>query len=481
MKLTEALARVHAAPDGPEIGAFFDFDGTIIHGYSGVHFFRDRLMAGKVGPVELLGTAVNGLRGTDSEADFERFVAVAFKAWAGHTDFELRQVGRQLFESTLAGLVYPEAWQLIRAHQDKGHTLVIASSASRYQFEAAADALGVPNILYTPLEVVDGVLTGKVDGASLWRSGKARAAREFAAEHGLDTAHSFAYSNGAEDVEFLAGVGNPTAVNPDAGLTEAAGARGWPILRFRGRGGPNITDLVRNVAGAGTLLGAAGVGLGLGLLRRDRRGAMDLVTSVGSELALTAADVKVRVRGEANAWAARPAVFIYNHQSQLDPVILAKVLREGITAVAKKELANDPILGIPLRLAGATFIDRKNSDQARSALAPVVETLQSGTSVIIAPEGTRSLTPMIGPFKKGAFHIARQAGVPVVPVILRNTGELLWKHGTFVRSGTVDVVVAPPVPVADWPLEEFDERIAAIEDLYRTTLSEWPAAETKGE
>src|SRR5699024_9078715 len=132
--------------------------------------------------------------------------AVAFKAWAGHTDFELRQVGRQLFESTLAGLVYPEAWQLIRAHQDKGHTLVIASSASRYQFEAAADALGVPNILYTPLEVVDGVLTGKVDGASLWRSGKARAAREFAAEHGLDTAHSFAYSNGAEDVEFLAGV-----------------------------------------------------------------------------------------------------------------------------------------------------------------------------------------------------------------------------------------------------------------------------------
>src|SRR5699024_6973582 len=71
--LDAALDRIAAAPDGPGVAAMFDFDGTIVHGYSGVHFFRDRLAAGKVGPRELLGTAVNGLRGTDSEAEFERF------------------------------------------------------------------------------------------------------------------------------------------------------------------------------------------------------------------------------------------------------------------------------------------------------------------------------------------------------------------------------------------------------------------------
>lgn len=474
MNLDDALARIHASPDGPQVAAFFDFDGTIVHGFSGVHFFRDRLLAGKVGPGELLGTLFNGARGTDSEADFERFVAVAFRAWGGHTEEEMSEVGRHLFENTLAGLIYPEAWRLIRAHDAKGHTLVIASSASKFQFEAAAHALGVEHLLYTPLEVRDGVLTGKVDGKSLWRSGKARATREFAAEHDIDTAASFTYSNGGEDVEFLSVVGNPTATNPDKSLAADAAARGWPILRFRPRGTHSVKDIARTAAAFGTMVGAAGTGIGLGFLNRDRKVALDTITSLGGEMALATAGVDIRVIGEDHAWSQRPAVFIFNHQSQLDIVVLAKLLREGITGVAKKEIATDPILGVPLRLAGATFVDRKNSQQAREALGPVVETLRGGTSVIIAPEGTRSLTPSINPFKKGAFHIAMQAGVPIVPVVLRNTGELMWKHSTLVRSGTVDVLVHEPIDVSGWHADELDERVAEIEDFYRETLTNWP-------
>src|SRR5699024_3233341 len=172
---------------------------------------------------------------------------------AGHTEDEMREVGRNLFESTLAGLVYPEAWRLIEAHKRKGHTLVIASSASRYQFEAAAEALGVDNLLYTPLEVVDGVLTGRVDGASLWRSGNTAAARKFAEEQDIDAASSFTYSIGGEDVEFLSTAGNPTAVNPDRALAREADERGWPVLRFRPRGGYNVKDLVRTAASLGSL------------------------------------------------------------------------------------------------------------------------------------------------------------------------------------------------------------------------------------
>lgn len=474
MMLDEALAKIHASPDGPQVAAFFDFDGTIVHGFSGIHFFRDRLFAGKVGPGELLGTLLNGARGTDSEADFERFVAVAFRAWAGHTEEEMSEVGKHLFEHTLAGLVYPEAWQLIRAHEAKGHTLVIASSASKYQFEAAAQALGVEHLLYTPLEVRDGVLTGKVDGKSLWRSGKARATREFAAEHNIDTNASFAYSNGGEDAEFLSVVGNPTATNPDKSLAGEAAARDWPILQFRPRGTHNIKDLARTAAAFGTLFGAAGTGVALGFLNRDRRVALDAITSLVGEVPLATAGVDLRVTGEDNVWSHRPAVFIFNHQSQLDALVMGKLVREGVTGVAKKEMANNPILGVPLRLIGATFIDRKDSKKARKALEPVVDTLRSGTSVIIAPEGTRSLTPSINRFKKGAFHIAMQAGVPIVPVVIRNAGEMMWKHAMLVRSGTVDVLVGEPIDVRGWHKDELDERIAEVEGFYRETLTNWP-------
>src|SRR5699024_6561229 len=291
----------------------------------------------------------------------------------------------------------------------KGHTLVIASSASRYQFEAAAEALGVDNLLFTPLEVVDGVLTGRVDGASLWRSGKAAAARGFAEEHGIDTASSFTYSNGGEDVEFLSVTGRPTAVNPDRALTRAADERGWPVLRFRPRGGYNVKDLVRTAASLGSLAGSVGTGVGLGLLNLDRRMGVDTVSAIGPETMLATAGVRVDVQGEDNAWKARPAVFIFNHQSFLDTVLIARVLRENFTGITKKEMAANPLFGLPLRVAGATFIDRKNTDKAKEALRPVVDTLRAGTSVVIAPEGTRSLTPSIGRFKKGAFHIAMQA------------------------------------------------------------------------
>ncbi|WP_235681103.1 HAD-IB family hydrolase [Tomitella gaofuii] len=472
--LDAALARIAAAPDGPGVAAMFDFDGTIVHGYSGVHFFRDRLTAGKVGPRELLGTAVNGLRGTDSEAEFERFVAVAFRAWAGHTEDELQQVGRGVFENTLAGLVYPEAWRLIEAHKRKGHTLVIASSASRYQFEAAAEALGVDHLLFTPLEVVDGVLTGKVDGASLWRSGKARAARAFATAHDIDTAASFTYSNGGEDVEFLATTGHPTAVNPDKNLTRAADERGWPVLRFRPRGAYNVKDLARTAVSLGTLAGSVGTGVGLGLLNLDRRLGIDAVSAIAPETMLATAGVRVDIHGEDNAWKSRPAVFIFNHQSFLDTVLIARVLREGFTGVTKKEMATNPLFGLPLRIAGATFVDRQNTDKAKEALRPVVDTLRSGTSLVVSPEGTRSLTPSIGRFKKGAFHIAIQAGVPVVPIVIRNAGELMAKGAKLVRSGTVDIAVLPPIDVSEWDPADLQPHIDAVETLYRDTLNDWP-------
>ena len=97
------------------------------------------------------------------------------------------------------------------------------------------------------------------------------------------------------------------------------------------------------------------------------------------------------------------------------------------------------------------FIDRNDRDGAVAAMRPLVEeALLRGKSLAVAPEGTRSGTGRLGPFKKGAFRLAMAGGVPVVPIVFRNANDV-WPLGTqFMRPGTVDVVVHPPIPTDDW-------------------------------
>ena len=139
-------------------------------------------------------------------------------------------------------------------------------------------------------------------------------------------------------------------------------------------------------------------------------------------------------------------MFLFNHQSQLDVLILAKLLHGGFTGVAKKELANSPGFGLMFRLADVAFVDRARPRSGGKALEPAVQKLRDGISLVIAPEGTRSPTPALGPFKKGAFHVAMQAGVPIVPIVIRNSGELMWRGARTIHSGTVQVAVLPPIP-----------------------------------
>ena len=128
------------------------------------------------------------------------------------------------------------------AHQRAGHTVVLASSATRFQVEPAARAMGVEHILVSPVEIVNGICTGRPGGPLLWRAGKAAAVREFAAEHDIDLAESYAYSNGDEDVPFLRTVGRaaggqprPRAGGGGAALRLAGGQ--VPVPRPRRGGG----------------------------------------------------------------------------------------------------------------------------------------------------------------------------------------------------------------------------------------------------
>jgi putative phosphoserine phosphatase / 1-acylglycerol-3-phosphate O-acyltransferase len=472
--LDARLAELEHGPTGPGIGAFFDFDGTLIAGYSATVFYLDRLLKRQVGARELASTLIAGAEMSFRGADVTGLMRLAAQAMAGHSEDELTELGERLFVQRIAGMVYPEARALVRAHQRLGHTLVLASSATPYQAGPLAADLGFHHLLCSRVEVVRGVITGNLQGPVLWGEGKARAVRELAESHGLDLAASYGYANGDEDVPFLETVGRPRPLNPQDALRRVAMRRGWPVARFASRGRPGATQLLRTGAALGGLGAAAAVGMGIGLLNGSRRQAANLATSVGSDVALALAGVRLNITGEEHLWTHRPAVFVFNHQSSMDVPIIANLVRRDLTGVAKKEASRDPRFAILGYVAGVAYIDRGNTEQAKAALAPAVERLREGVSLAIAPEGTRSVTPRLGRFKKGAFHVAMQAGVPIVPIVIRNAGEVMWRGSFLVRPGTVDVTVLPPIPTRGWRVEDIPRHVADLERRYRETLDDWP-------
>jgi HAD superfamily hydrolase (TIGR01490 family) len=469
----ELTAAVEAGPEGPHIGAFFDFDGTLIDGYSLSAFARHHLRSLQVTPADLGRMLLTGIRGVTSEEDFEQFTVLSMHTWAGRSEDELAELGERLFVQGISGSLYPEGWRLVEAHQRAGHTVVLASSATRFQVEPTARAMGVSHILVSPVEIVNGICTGRPGGPLLWRAGKAAAVREFAAEHDIDLAQSYAYSNGDEDVPFLRTTGRSRAINPGRHLAEAARHYGWPVARFRSRRA-GVADIVHTAAGLAGMLGGFTAGVVLGAATGSRREAVDLATTLAGELGSVLAGVRLDVHG-AEHLATRPAVFLFNHQSQLDVLILAKLLHGGFTGVAKKELANSPGFGLMFRLADVAFVDRQDNAQARKALEPAVQKLRDGISLVIAPEGTRSATPALAPFKKGAFHVAMQAGAPIVPIVIRNSGELMWRGATTIHAGTVQIAVLPPIATDGWDVAGLDEHVREVRGQYLATLANWPA------
>src|SRR5262244_2867994 len=469
----ELIAAVGAGPKGPRIGAFFDFDGTVIDGYSLSAFARYHLRSLEVTPADLGRMLLTGIRGVTSEEDFEQFTMLSMRTWAGRSEDELAELGERLFVQAISGSLYPEGWRLVEAHRRAGHTVVLASSATRFQVEPAARAMGVSHILVSPVEIVNGICTGRPGGPLLWRAGKAAAVRAFAGKYGIDLRQSYAYSNGDEDVPFLRTAGRSRAINPGRHLAEAARHYGWPVARFRSRRA-GVADIAHTAAGLAGMVGGFTVGAALGAATGSRREAVDPGTTLAGELGSVLAGVRLDVYG-AEHLAVRPAVFVFNHQSQLDVLILAKLLRGGFTGVAKKELASSPGFGLMFRLADVAFVDRQDNAQARKALEPAVQKLRDGISLVIAPEGTRSATPALGPFKKGAFHVALQAGVPIVPIVIRNSGELMWRGAATIHSGTVQVAVLPPIATEGWDAAGLDEHIHGVRGQYLATLANWPA------
>ena len=476
MTIDELLAEIEAGPQGPKVGAFFDFDGTLISGFSAAAFYEDRVRRRQFSVGELVRTlaaaAEMELRGTD----VNKLMGIAISHWAGRSEAEVTETFERLFHDRIAGMVYPEARELVKAHHRAGHTVALATSATRYQAAPLANDLAIEHVLCTEVEVVQGNFSGFFAGDILWGPAKARAVKKLARRAKIDLARSYGYANGDEDVPFLEVVGNPRPLNPAGGLERFACESDWPVSRFSSRGRPGLSQVVRTGAAVAGLGAAGGIGLAVGALNRSRRQAANVATSIGPDLALALAGVELRVTGAEHLWSDRPAVFIFNHQSSIDVAILGSLVRRDLTGVAKKELHHDPRFALIGYVAGVAYVDRADPKQARAALAPAVEKLRSGVSIAIAPEGTRSATQRLGRFKKGAFHLAMQAEVPIVPIVIRNAGDVMWRGSMLIRPGAVDVTVLAPIPTGDWTVEDLAQRIGEVRDQFIETLERWPSS-----
>jgi putative phosphoserine phosphatase/1-acylglycerol-3-phosphate O-acyltransferase len=269
-------------------------------------------------------------------------------------------------------------------------------------------------------------------------------------------------------------VGNPRPTNPAGKLAAVAAKRGWPVLRFSSRSGSSPVSQLRTVAGVASLMPVAAGALGLGLLTRNKRTGVNFFTSNWSRLLLAVAGINLNVLGRENLTAQRPAVFIFNHRNQADPLIAGRLVATDFTSVGKKELEKDPLMGPIGKVMDAAFIDRDDPQSAVEGLHKVEELARKGLSILIAPEGTRLDTYEVGPFKKGPFRIAMAAGIPIVPIVIRNAEVVAARDSSTFNPGTVDIAVYPPISTDDWTLDELPERIEEVRKIYLDTLKAWP-------
>ena len=473
MTLSELLADIEASEPGPGTAAIFDFDGTIIAGYSATVFLQDALTRGELKPNELyeLTRAMTGFG--LGNMGFSALMAVHAQYLEGRSEAEYSRNSERLFRKKIARLIYPETRELIAAHKAMGHTVAIVSSATPYQVEPAARDLDIDHVFSTRLEVKDGAFTGAVIKPTCFGEGKVQAAMALAETTGADLEQSFFYSDSSDDIQLLEYIGRPVTLNPRNRLKQITRERHWPTATFDSRGRISVNRFLRSVAATGSVVSSVAAALPIYALTGSKRDSLNFSISLFADTTSALIGLDLDVSGEENLWRQRPAVFMFNHQSKADVAIMARLVRRDVVGVGKKEIQRMPLIGQAMGAAGVVFIDRSDRSKAIESMAPLVAAMKDeGKSLVIAPEGTRAPTRKLAPFKKGGFHMAMQVGVPIVPVVIHNAGDIAPKGDFVFQPGTVRVEVLPPVDTSGWSTERMNEQVTEVRNLFLKALGQ---------
>jgi len=208
------------------------------------------------------------------------------------------------------------------------------------------------------------------------------------------------------------------------------------------------------------------------LLDRRRRIATAILRAFGRSV-LWVSDIQLHVENEERLTMPGGAILAPNHSSTIDVFLFTGLMPSGATALAKSTFKYYPFIGQGAWLLGLLFIKRGNSDKARATIAKAAQRIREGEmKVLISPEGTRSKDGTLAPFKTGAFHLAMQAGVPIIPIVVHGGHDLQPRGMWAPQRGDLYVRVLEPIAVDHLNGEDVRREVDRMRSLMQETLDE---------
>jgi len=208
-------------------------------------------------------------------------------------------------------------------------------------------------------------------------------------------------------------------------------------------------------------------------LRGDRRAAFAPVRW-WCKVMVHGSGIRITTHGREHIPADGRCVILANHCSHVDGPALILAWPDPISFVIKRELAKVPLWGPATLRVGFIAIDRRDTRQARAQLAGAVEAIQGGRTVLVFPEGTRSVDGRLQRFKKGGFHLALDAGVPILPVTVNRSHGIFPKGTWSAIPGRLEITVHAPIPTADLTRDDLPDLILRTREVIEAARRDDP-------